>query len=310
MTKAQHTTSTSKRTATKKIAAVLLATSIAAGICLAATTGSAGSAGSAGSTSSQSAGPRDGATSPNNPTGQRNPNATTESSSGTERTGNDRTMGDKASAGVVDSTMIHRPGQALAGTDTGTWFSWDDFMTFVVQDVSSVWNWYYQQWGYSQSTVKYYWSTPGEVVYSKCGGDPLTDDSSPFYCGADDTIYFSQVRAKWYWDNAGGDFGVVTSIAHEYGHNVQAELGIKGTAGKSGNFEQQADCFSGAFAHVAYFQGILDANDVQEGLNSRYMVGDDGTGPDPHGTPQERADAFWLGYNASGPAACDAILTK
>ena len=304
MTNAQHTTN-SKHTAIKQLVALVAAGSIAAGVLFAATTGAAGSTGA----TARTAGPPEGATT-NTATGQRNPKATTGSSTGTDTTGAERTMGAASSGGVIDSTMIHRPDQALAGTDTGVWASWDDFMTFVVQDVSSVWNWYYQQWGYSQSTVKYYWSTPGEVVYSACGGDPLTDDSSPFYCGKDDTIYFSQVRAKWYWDNAGGDFGVVASIAHEYGHNVQAELGIARTEGKSGNFEQQADCFSGAFAHVAYYQGILDANDVQEGLNSRYMVGDDGSGPDPHGTPQERADAYWLGYNATGPAACDAILTK
>lgn len=290
-----------------KLGTVLVAGALAAGVCFAASTGTTPAA-----SAPATAGPRDGSVNPGTGTPSTNTSTgtSTTSGTGTHTSGADRTMGSKTGDGVTNAQMMHRPGAALAGTDTGAWASWDDFMTYVVQDVSSVWNWYYQQWGYPQSTVKYYWSLPGQVVYSKCGGDPLTDTSSPFYCSEDDTIYFSQVRAKWYWDNAGGDFGVATSIAHEYGHNVQNELGITATAGKSANFEQQADCYAGAFTRQAYYQGILDANDVQEGLNSRYMVGDDGTGDDPHGLPQERADAFWLGYNADGPAACDAILTK
>jgi len=220
-----------------------------------------------------------------------------------------RALGHSGS-GVTDTQLIHRPGEAVAGTDTGQWSSMYDFMQFVMQDTGAVWNWYYQQWGVGSSGVHYSFPGPGEAVQSACDASPqVLDDASPFYCGADDTIYMSQVRAQWYWQNAGGDFGVAAALAHEYGHNVQTELGISRSTYGPAKFEQHADCLSGAFTHVAYYQGILDANDVSEGLSSRALVGDyEFTSADHHGTPQERMTAWQLGYDAAGPAACDAVL--
>ena len=73
--------------------------------------------------------------------------------------------------------------------------------------------------------------------------------------------------------------------------------------------EQNADCYSGAFARIAYFQGVLDANDINEGLWTAYAVGDRLVErADHHGTPEERLAAWKLGYDSAGPAACDAIL--
>jgi predicted metalloprotease len=222
-----------------------------------------------------------------------------------------RTVSTSKSSGSVVSGLIHRPGEAVEGTDTGSWANMADFMTFVVQDTANVWNWYYAQWGLGETSVNWYFSAPGQTVVSECKGGVLTDDSSPFYCPVDDTIYFSQVRAQTYWEKSGGDFGVATAIAHEFGHNVQAELKIERSTYGSAKFEQDADCFSGAFAHVAYYQGILDANDIAEGLASRSFVGDDNLDdPDHHGTSDERMAAFQLGYDSEGPAGCDAILNR
>ena len=218
-------------------------------------------------------------------------------------------LSDSPKKGVVNTRLIHRPGQAVMGTDTGAWPSMYDFMYFLVEDTAAVWNWYYQQWGFGSSSVNYYFSSPGEVVQSACNGGVLTDDGSPFYCPADDTIYFSQVRAAWYWNQAGGDFGVAAAMAHEYGHNVQTELNISREVYGSARFEMYADCLAGAFANVAYYQDILDANDVNEGMQSRWMVGDeDFSNPDHHGTPAQRRDAFLLGYNSQGPKGCDDVL--
>ena len=165
----------------------------------------------------------------------------------------------RSAEGEIDVRMIHRPGQAVSGTDTGRWTSMYDFMSFVVQDTASVWNWYYQQWGKGQSSARYSFPLPGVVVRTACkdasGQYAVTDDDSAFYCGADDTIYISQARARWYWTRGGGDFAVATAIAHEYGHNVQSELGISRQNLRSTQFEQHADCLSGAFARQAYFQG-------------------------------------------------------
>jgi predicted metalloprotease len=67
----------------------------------------------------------------------------------------------------------------------------------------------------------------------------------------------------------------------------------------------QADCLAGAFTHVAYYQGILDADDITEGAQARFDVGDDLTDPaQHHGTPEERRDAFLTGYNGENPDVC------
>jgi predicted metalloprotease len=291
----------------KTLAAITLTGSLAASAMLATTTLGADAASNAGRTRShETAGPRSGHES----TSTAGPDHGTATDPGTN-TPVDRAVSRSSAAGTVNTALMHRPGEAVAGTDTGSWSNMADFMTFVVQDAASVWNWYYQQWGYTQtSSVNWYFSAPGEVVKSACNGGALTDTSSPFYCPADDTIYFAQVRAQWYWENAGGDFGVAAALAHEYGHNVQNELNIQRATYGPAKFEQHADCFSGAFAHVAYYQGILDANDITEGRASRFLVGDDDVdNPDHHGTSQERMAAFQLGYDAAGPAGCDVVLT-
>jgi uncharacterized protein len=249
-------------------------------------------------------------------------------SAGRSTRGSDRTvrvepaMTSTTTSGVVDTRLIHRPGQAIPGADTGRWASWDDFMSFVVQDTASVWNWYYRQWGRGVSSVHYLFPAPGQSYRTACGD--VTNDTTMEYCSYDDTIYFSKALAASLWTgytgwggkNIGGDFAVVTMLAHEYGHNVQQELNqgglplLKAIHGVP-NVEQQADCYSGAFARVAGAQGILDPNDINEGMWTIYAVGDYLDRADHHGTPAERLTAWKTGYYAAnGPAACDPILTK
>lgn len=306
----------------KKLTAGVLAAAIAAGICFAASTGSPGTA-----SPTATAGPRSGSI--DTPaagagSGQRS----SATPAGTEGAGigvqvlDQRTMGDDNSSGVIDSQMIHRPGQAVSGTDTGKWTSWDDFMSWALNDAAAVWNWYYQQWGLNKvSSVHYVFPNPGQsVATANCGA---TDDTTMMYCPNDDTIYFSKALASNLWTgaytgnggkNIGGDFAVVAMLAHEYGHNVQDELTSGGHPALVASYgvpkvEQDADCYSGAFARIAYYQGVLDSNDVNEGLWTMYAVGDKlFERADHHGTPDERVTAWKLGYNSAGPAACDAIL--
>ncbi len=88
---------------------------------------------------------------------------------------------------------------------------------------------------------------------------------------------------------AGGDFAEAYVIAHEVGHHVQNLLGImeKAQAARarvdearanqiSVRLELQADCFAGVWAHHAEkARGILEAGDVEEGLNAASAIGDD-----------------------------------
>jgi len=200
-------------------------------------------------------------------------------------------------------------------------------MQYVVDDASRVWTWYYQQWYGSQygSSVHTVFPRSGEVASGPCGS---TNNNTMMYCSVNDTIYFSQDIATRLWNGTfvgpdgqrssspGGDFAVATMLAHEYGHNVQAEIWGQDANGGMRlvssvgvpKDEQHADCLSGVFAQVAQRQGILDPNDINEGLRVAFMVGDSYfTASDHHGTSQERENAWWSGYKGS-PAGCDAIL--
>ena len=215
--------------------------------------------------------------------------------------------------------LIHRPGQQIPGTDTGRWSSMVDFMTWVEQDVAVVWNWYYGQWKYGiKSDAQLVFPLPDQRIATPCGP---TDDRTMFYCPPNDTIYFSQALATALWQGTyvgpdgqrstrlGGDFAVVTMLAHEYGHNVQQELGILGKGYQVARTEQMADCLSGSFARQAYYQNVLDPNDVTEGLNVAYMVGDSQfSNRDHHGTSAERVASWKLGYGSASPSACWSIL--
>jgi len=134
------------------------------------------------------------------------------------------------------------------------------------------------------------------------------------YCGTDDTIFVSQKLASDIWRGmalgktatyAGRAFGVAYVISHEYGHNVQAELGISSTQPTVSQMELQADCFAGVFANSEYSAGALQSGDVARAISTAALVGDtDFASPQHHGTSAERVTAWKLGYNSGDPNAC------
>jgi hypothetical protein len=119
-----------------------------------------------------------------------------------------------------------------------------------------------------------------------------------------------------------GDFAAAIVVAHEFGHHVADEwltqynaqqeqsggTAVKPAEGKWN--ELLADCFAGVWANTAYYQGLLEPGDIEEGVAAQEAVGDDGTGPDPHGSPQERAQAVWDGYNSGDPSRCAGTYWK
>jgi hypothetical protein len=232
------------------------------------------------------------------------------------------TDAEQVASKVRIDVKLHKVGQQSVG-GTGQWANMQDFMQFVVEDSANVWNWYYKQWGVtSPSTVNYSFPLPGQSVPMGDGCGGMTKDTTAEYCPTDDTIYFSQALAVQLWDGTvvgpdgqqndgpGGDFAVAYALAHEYGHNVDQELGILQNPNlTTPQLEQHADCMAGAFTRVAYFQGILDTDDVQQGLNAASLVGDsDFAGADHHGTSAERMAAFAQGYNSAAPDGCNSLL--
>jgi hypothetical protein len=123
-------------------------------------------------------------------------------------------------------------------------------------------------------------------------------------------------------------------IAHEVGHHVQNLLGTSGKvhdaqqrAGQaeanalSVRLELQADCFAGVWAkNAAQSRQLLEAGDVEEGLNAASAIGDDRLQkqaqgyvvPDAftHGSSAQRVRWFRRGLEAGTPEACDTFSAR
>ena len=152
----------------------------------------------------------------------------------------------------------------------------------------------------------------------------------PFYCPNDETVY---IDLSFYQDmkrkmGGGGDFAQGYVIAHEVGHHVQHLLGIDGKvraaqsrssqtdANKlSVKLELQADCFAGVWGHAMQREGILEAGDLEEALQTAQAIGDDRLQkqsmgrvvPDSftHGTSRQRYTWFKRGFDSGDPGVCD-----
>jgi hypothetical protein len=128
---------------------------------------------------------------------------------------------------------------------------------------------------------------------------------------------------------ASGDFAQAYVIAHEVGHHVQTLLGItqkvtelQSRSSKSDSnrlsvmVELQADCLSGMWAHqTEKKRQILEAGDIEEGLNAAAAVGDDRIQkrtqgyvvPDgfTHGSSAQRVSWFKRGLEQGDMNACN-----
>jgi predicted metalloprotease len=167
------------------------------------------------------------------------------------------------------------------------------------------------------------------VVQSACG--TAQSAMGPFYCPGDQKVY---IDLGFYRDlrerlGAPGDFAQAYVIAHEVGHHVQNLLGIaervegmrRRASKEQGNaiqvrMELQADCFSGVWAANAHrSRQILEAGDVEEGLNAAAAIGDDRLQkrsqghvvPESftHGSSAQRVRWFKQGFESGDPRKCD-----
>ena len=204
----------------------------------------------------------------------------------------------------------------------------EEFLTAVTQDVDTFWTKQFKDSGLPEPRVTYAWIPAGQTAASACGDESGTlGDSAAAYCPGDDTIYISQKFANDVYTGAldqalpgssqgygqtSGDFSVAYIVAHEYGHQVQDELGL---FEKYGNqvptmaFELQADCYAGTWAKSAYDEDRLEDGDVQEALDAALAVGDfDESNPGHHGTPEQREAAWNSGFESGDPSSCDQYL--
>jgi len=212
------------------------------------------------------------------------------------------------------------PTRAPEGQATGA-ATMTDFVKVVLDDVGTFWGTTFQNAGLSYQTTNYVILDNGSApMQSACGGSPATADSGPFYCSlggevpggstSEPVIY---VGAPWLAQAMAGvdpsnyDFAVASVIAHEFGHHIQHVLGLSDAALPGKVQELSADCLGGVWSNAAYQNGQLEPGDVEEAVLAAWSAGSDlpdDNSPDPHGTRQERADAFSLGYSSGNPATC------
>jgi predicted metalloprotease len=214
---------------------------------------------------------------------------------------------------------------ALGGNQPQTM---EQFLTGVTKDVDAYWTKEFKDAKLPEPKVSYAWIPAGYTAASACGdGDGAMGDSAAAYCSGDDTIYISQKFATDIYNgtldqslpgssqgygSAMGDFAVAYIVAHEYGHQVQDELGLFDKYGgqvPTMNFELQADCYAGTWANSAGQRNELDEGDVQEAIDAAQAVGDfQSDNPSHHGTPEQRAEAWETGFNSGDPATCNSYM--
>ena len=167
----------------------------------------------------------------------------------------------------------------------------------------------------------------GAVETAGCGG--ATSQVGPFYCPADQLVYFDLDFLQQLQDDFGatGDLAAQYIVAHEYGHHVQNVTGIsdrvRGIQQQSPDvanefsvaLELQADCFAGAWASSVAERGLFDRPDeIEEALAAAEAVGDDrimesaGQEVNPesftHGTAEQRRTWFETGFRTGDPEEC------
>jgi predicted metalloprotease len=200
-------------------------------------------------------------------------------------------------------------------------------VSVVLADTEDTWNAVLPKYGvqYVEPTLVLF----NDVVQSACG--MAQSAMGPFYCPLDQKVY---IDLSFYRDlsqrfGAPGDFAQAYVIAHEVGHHVQ---NLVGTAEKvraaqqrvsrvqanelSVRMELQADCYAGVWGNTAArSRQLLEAGDVEEGLNAASAIGDDRLQkmtqgrvvPDAftHGSSEQRVHWFRRGLETGNIETCD-----
>jgi len=154
---------------------------------------------------------------------------------------------------------------------------------------------------------------PSERRGPRFCGEPTYDFINAAYCSGRDEIGWDRAFLMPQLIDDFGPMSAVMVLAHEYGHAVQYNAGLVADDDPGIVFEQQADCFAGAFMrHVAEGGAEHFQLDTSDGLNnvlaSMVLFRDsDPTDPDSvHGSAFERVTAMQIGFT-DGVAACAQI---
>ena len=207
-----------------------------------------------------------------------------------------------------------------------------DFVSVILADTEDTWRDLFRQMGRQYQEPKLVLFSG--AVQSACGFAEAA--VGPFYCPGDrklyiDLAFYRDLRNKL---GAPGDFAQAYVIAHEVGHHVQNLLGIaerihsarsQGSQAQGNalqvRMELQADCLAGVWASNAQrARQILEAGDIEEGLNAASSIGDDRLQrqsmgrvvPESftHGSSAQRVRWFKRGIESGDPGQCDTFTAS
>jgi len=199
----------------------------------------------------------------------------------------------------------------------------------VYNVADTVWSQEFQRRGLPYQAPKLVFFT--QATRTGCGD--ASSSTGPFYCPADQELYFDLGFLQQLQDQFGaqGQFAQAYIVAHEFGHHLQTLLGTepKVRAAQERNpslankysvaLELQADCYAGVWANLAdasQQNGInLSQDNIAEAQKAAAAVGDDRiqretqgrVNPESftHGTAQQRSDWFTTGYRSGDIKSCD-----
>ena len=196
--------------------------------------------------------------------------------------------------GCLISMILVYNGEAFAQADNE-----ENFVAQVVSDVNAYWDGKFQLLGnpYTPAKLAFVYNKP---VGSGCGFISTVD--GPAYCPDNQTLYYP---LRWRTDGRTlADYGasaVDWGVAHEIGHNVQAQMDALGIQRLDtipiDLIELQADCFSGMYTSTQ-----------SGGIEAALTAMQDAGGLE-HGTSQERIAAFELGYETGDLSQCLDLAT-
>jgi predicted metalloprotease len=229
-----------------------------------------------------------------------------------------------------NGTQVSAPAQSRPVEQTPEEAKEVQFVSFVLDDAQKTWESIVPQ----QTNATYRHARLvlfRDSTQSSCGYAQAA--SGPFYCPEDEKVYidlafYDELKQRF---GASGDFAQAYVLAHEIGHHVQKVIGIEEKVHQamenepsrakqySVRLELQADCFAGIWAHSTEQRNILDAGDVEEGLNAAAAVGDDRlqrmagrrVNPDSftHGSSAQRSEWFKRGFDAGRISDCDTFAS-
>jgi predicted metalloprotease len=133
-------------------------------------------------------------------------------------------------------------------------------------------------------------------------------------CFNDDTMYYVAKKARENEEQY-GPFTLAYTVAHEWGHYVQLQLGYlpqphTSEDSNSRAIEDHADCLAGVWTRSYQESGHLDDGAIFEGVNFAYAIGKDQReeGGKGWGTHEERVRWFLTGYTSGDLSGCSGAL--